>query len=141
VEDGVSEKAAEKSEKRSIEDVQAEIEETRRRLAENLAQLKQEAAPKAIIARAKEGLASVFVNPETGSVRTERVVAVASVTVGLILVRKGMKSRAHKRELRRLGEVVWVPVPRSSVRPDLIPVARNAAELGPAAPLPALTAA
>ena len=137
----MSDKAAKEAEQRSVEDVQAEIDEARQRLTENLAQLKQETTPKARVAKAKAGAAAVFIDPDTGSLRRERVVAVASVVVGLVLVRRGVKARRHKRELRRLGEVVWVPVPRASIKPELIPLSRNAAELGPAAPLPALTAA
>jgi len=136
----VSDKPTDANQQRSVEEVQAEIDQTRRRLTENLAQLKQETAPQALVARAKAGAAAVFVDPQSGIVRRERVIAIASVAVGLLIVRRGLKARAHKRELRRLSEVVWVPVPRASVKPELIPLAREAAELAPAAPL-ALTAA
>ena len=136
----MSDKSAEKSDERSIEDVQAEIDETRQRLTENLSQLKEETTPQALKAKARAAITGLFVDSQTGEVRRERVIAVASVTVGLILVRRGLKSRARKRELRRLAEVVWVPVPRTSVNPELVPVARSAAEINPE-PLPALTAA
>ncbi len=136
----MSDKSAEKSDERSIEDVQAEIDETRQRLTENLSQLKEETTPQALKAKARAAITGLFVDSQTGEVRRERVIAVASVAVGLILVRRGLKSRARKRELRRLAEVVWVPVPRTSVNPELVPVARSAAEINPE-PLPALTAA
>jgi hypothetical protein len=141
VEDVVAQKSADgKSEKRSMADVQAEIEETRQRLADNLTQLKTETKPQVIAARVKESVSGVFTDPETGELRRERVIAVASVAVALLVLRRGVKARHRRAELRRLSEVVWVPVPRSAVSSEFMPVARRAAELGPA-PLPALVAA
>jgi Protein of unknown function (DUF3618) len=137
----VEDRVADKSEQRSIEDVQAEIDETRARLVDNLEALKAEANPKVLGDKAKTAVMSTFINPDTGELRRERVIAVASVAVGLLLLRRGMKARGRKRELRRLGEVVWVPVPRASVKSELIPVSRTAAELGPVAPQFAIAAA
>jgi len=127
----VPEKTTDKPERRSVEDIQADLEQTRQRLAANIAQLKEEIKPEALKAKAKAAVMSVAVDPQTGQVRVERVAMAAGVVVGLIVITKGLRSRAHKRHMRRLGEVVWVPVPRGSVRPELIPVSRDAAELAP----------
>lgn len=127
------------SKKRSPEEIQAEIEETRQRLAENLDQLKAETTPQALFDKAKNTVKGVFVDPATGELRKERVAAVVGGVVAIVVVRKGLKARAHRRELARLKEVVWVPVPRSSVNPAYAAMSRTAAELGPAQPL-AITA-
>lgn len=131
----------ESNKKRSTEDIQAEIEETRQRLAENLEQLKAETAPKALLDKAKAGVTGVFVDHETGELRRERVAAVVGGVVALIVIRRGLKSRAHRKELARLAEVVWVPVPRSSVNPEYAGMARTARELGPVPVVPALPSA
>ena len=131
------EKTTEKPERRSVDDIQADLEVTRQRLAANLAQLKEEFRPEALKAKAKAAVVSVAVDPDTGQVRVERVAIAAGAVLGVLVIAKGLRSRAHKRHLRRLGEVVWVPVPRASVRPELIPISRDAAEL---APPPAITA-
>ncbi|MCB0918380.1 MAG: DUF3618 domain-containing protein [Actinobacteria bacterium] len=119
---------------RSTEEIQADIDQTRARLVDNIDKLKAETSPQALMAKAKAKAHDVFFNPETGVVRTERVVAVAIGVVGIIIVRRGLKARARRRELQRLREVVWVPVPRSAVSPEVAKVARNAKELsaGPA---------
>ncbi len=127
------------SKKRSPEEIQAEIEETRQRLAENLDQLKAETTPQALLDRAKTAVTGVFVDNSTGELRKERIAAVVGGVVAIIVVRKGLKARAHRRELERLKEVVWVPVPRSSVNPAYAAMSRTAAELAPAQPL-AITA-
>lgn len=126
---------------RTPEQIQAEIEETRARLAENLDQLKAETAPRALLDKAKAKVQGVFVDPETGEVRRERVAAVVGGVVAIVLVRRGLKARAHRREVERLKQVVWVPVPRSSVNPEYAAMARTARELGPVAPLAALPSA
>lgn len=138
--DQASDKREKKAPPRSPEEIQAEIEETRQRLAANLNQLKAETQPKALAEKAKEKVTGIFMDPATGSLRTERVAAVAAVVVGLIVIRKGFKSRAHKRQLKRLGEVVWVPVPKQSVNAEFAPVARVAAEIAPPEPSLAITA-
>ncbi len=86
---------------------------TRQRLADNLEQLKAETTPQALAAKAKAKVTGVFVDPATGEIRRERVAAVVGVVVGVIVVRKGLKSRARRRELKRLSEVVWVPVAKA----------------------------
>lgn len=126
---------------RTPEEIQAEIEETRARLVENLDQLKAETTPSALFDKAKIAVTGVFVDHSTGQVRTERVVAVAGGVVALLLVRRGLKARAHRKEIARLKEVVWVPVPRSSVNPEYAGMARTAKELGPVPALPALPSA
>lgn len=131
----------ESSKPRSQEDIQAEIEETRQRLAENLEQLKAETKPSALMDKAKASVTGVFVDQGTGELRRERVAAVVGGVVALLLIRKGLKSRSHRKEIKRLSEVVWVPVPRSSINPEYAMVARSARELGPAPEVPALPSA
>lgn len=121
------------SKKRSPEEIQADIEETRQRLADNLDQLKAETTPQALLDKAKRGVSGVFIDHATGELRKERVAAVVGGVVALILVRKGVKARARRRELARLKEVVWVPVPRSSVNPVYASMSRTAVELAPPA--------
>jgi hypothetical protein len=114
----------------------------RRRLAANLQALKDETQPKALANKAGTKVQSVFRNPD-GSVRTERVAAVAGAVVGLFLLSRGVKSHKKKKELQALAQVVWVPVPRRAVSSELIGVSRNAKELAPLVDeyQPALTAA
>lgn len=115
---------------RAVGEIQSDIAQTRARLTGNLEQLKAETTPKALGEKAQNKAKSVVLNDD-GSVRTERVAAIAGVVLGLLLLRKGIKSRARKRELRQLAEVVWVPVPRRAVNPELAMITRNAKELAP----------
>lgn len=132
----------EKSKPRSADEIQADIQRTRQRLTENLEQLKAETSPAALKARAIHGAKRTFVDERTGAVRTERVIGVVVVIVGLVVVRRGIRSRARRRELERLSQIVWVPVPRAAVSAQVASVARDAAELAPGrATVPALTAA
>ena len=127
---------------RPVGEIRRDLEDTRQRLAGNIAQLKAETQPKALGNKAQTKAKSVFVNPD-GSVKVERVAAVAGVAIGLILLSKGIKSHKRKKELRALAQVVWVPVPRKAVSPELIAVSRNAKELAPLTEeyVPALVAA
>lgn len=52
---------------RSAEDIQAEIEATRQRLADNLAQLKTETTPQALAQRAGHAAKGLVFDHETGS--------------------------------------------------------------------------
>lgn len=119
------------SPRRSTQEIQADIEETRRRLAQNIDLLKQEVSPQALADRAKRKVSQTFVDPQSGALRTERVVAAAVVLVGILVVRRGFKVRARNRHLRQLSAVVWVPVPKTAVSQEFAPVARTAAELSP----------
>jgi hypothetical protein len=60
--------------------------------------------------------------------------------VGLYLVRRGLKARAHRKELERLSKVVWVPVPRQGLRREYRGIARDAAELSDTPAMAQLTA-
>ena len=120
-----------KSRSRSTDDIMADIDDTRDRLVANLTQLREETQPKALAQRAKAAVIGVFVDQKTGELRTERVAIVAGSVVGLVVLRKGIRARAQKRQIKRLSEVVWVPVPKSSVSPEMAPLARSAIELGP----------
>ncbi len=115
---------------RPIREIQGDLETTRARLAGNLQQLKVETSPKVLGERAQTKAKSVVMN-EDGSVRVDRVAAIAGVVVGLLLLRKGVKARSRRKQLEALAQVVWVPVPRSSVNPELAAFARNAKELAP----------
>lgn len=128
---------------RSLEEIQSDLDVTRSRLTENLEQLKAETKPQALGQRAadkakevgagvQEQARATLMNQD-GSVRAERVLAIGGAVVALLLLRKGFKARAHRKELERLSQVVWVPVPRSAVNPEYALMARNAAELSPAA--------
>lgn len=146
-------KQAESDEKptRSTSEIQSEMNETRERLVENLTKLKAEANPAALMANAKAEVqvvavkvqakaTAVFVDTETGELRRERVAGVAAGVVGLIVLRRGLKVRARRRELEYLRSIVWVPVPRSAVSPEVAKVARIAAELAPGTAIPVITA-
>ena len=126
---------------RSKAQIQSDMAETRERLVANINRLKAETAPPVLIAKVKAKVAGVFINVETGEVRRERVAAVAVTVVGLVVVRRGLKARSRRRELERLREVVWVPVPRSAVTPEVARVARTAAELAPGPATPPVTTA
>ena len=115
---------------RSTGEIQADIEETRARLVDNLDRLKAETAPPVLVAKAKAKVHDAVFDPQTGLIRKERVVAVAVGVLGIVILRRGLKVRARRRELARLREVVWVPVPRSAVTPEVAKVARQASELG-----------
>lgn len=123
-------KQKEKPAPRSMAEIEQDMAETRERLIGNIEQLKAETSPKALQAKAVAKVKQTFLY-EDGSVRTERVVAVAGAVVSLYLVRRGFKARARRRELRALAEVVWVPVPRQAVNAQIAPLARNAKELAP----------
>ncbi|MDZ7577158.1 MAG: DUF3618 domain-containing protein [Candidatus Nanopelagicales bacterium] len=120
-----------KSGPRSPEEIQAEIEQTRDRLAANLRRLKAEVSPKALAERVKAAAVGCFIDARTGQVRVERVVGVSLTVVGIVVIRHSLRSLARRRELERLREVVWVPVPKFALSPELLAVARDAAELAP----------
>lgn len=115
---------------RPIDEIQQDLAATRERLVGNIEQLKVEAHPKALGEKAAGSAKSVVLN-EDGSVRVERVAMIAGAVVGLLLIRKGFKARGKRKELKALAKVVWVPVPRDAVNPELAARARNAKELAP----------
>jgi hypothetical protein len=120
----------EKKPPRPVGEIQQDMESTRARLVDNIEQLKAEANPKALGEKASTKAKSVVVNPD-GSVRVERVAMIAGVVLGLIIVRRGFRARAKRKQLEALAQVVWVPVPRSAVNSELAQRARNAKELAP----------
>ena len=135
---------------RSTAEIQSEMDETRTRLTENITKLKAETTPEALKANVKaeaQALADklkakaieVFVDPDTGEVRRERVAGVAAGVVGLIVIRQGFKAMARRRELDYLRSVVWVPVPRAAVSPEVARSARVASELAPGLAFPEVT--
>ena len=115
---------------RPVGEIVSDIDKTRERLVSNLEQLKAETSPDALKGKAEQKVRSVMQH-EDGSVRMERVAMIAGAVIALVLVRKGFKARARKKELRALAQVVWVPVPRASVNPEIAGLARNAKELAP----------
>lgn len=125
-----SEKKDEKAPPRPMPEIQADLQQTRERLSNTIAQLKEETQPKALLAKAQEKVKSVFVD-EDGKVKPQPVAITAGVVVSLIVLRRGLRASAKRRELRRLSEVVWVPVPRASVSAEVAANARNAKELAP----------
>jgi hypothetical protein len=126
---------------RSKAQIQSDMAETRERLVTNINRLKTETAPPVIRAKVKAKVAGVFIDLQTGEVRIERVIAVAVGVLSLVAVRRGFKVRGRRRELGRLREVVWVPVPRSVVSPEVARVAREAAELAPGPAMSMVTSA
>ena len=126
----MAEQTRDKKKARSTQEIQADIEETRARLVDSIDRLKAETTPPVLLAKAKSKVHDAIFDPDTGLVRTERVIAIAVGVVGIVILRRGMKVRARRRELERLKEVVWVPVPRSAVTPEVAKVARQASELG-----------
>ena len=136
---------------RSTAEIQSEMDETRTRLTENITKLKAETSPEALKANAKAEAQvligklkakaiEVFVDPDTGEVRRERVAGVAAGVVGLIVIRQSLKAMARRRQLDYLRTVVWVPVPRAAVSPEVAGGARVAAELAPGPAFPEVTA-
>jgi hypothetical protein len=123
-------KDEEKKPPRPVSEIQQDIESTRERLVGNLEQLKAEANPKALGEKASTKAKSVVMNPD-GSVRVERVAMIAGVVVGMLIIRRGFKARAKRKQLEALAQVVWVPVPRKAVNAELAERARNAKELAP----------
>ncbi len=77
---------------RSIPEIQADIAETRDRLARTLADLKVEANPKHIAAKKTEQLKGFFLD-EYGGVRPDRVLMVAGGVVGLLVLRRIVRRR------------------------------------------------
>ena len=123
-------KDEERTPPRPIGEIQQDIASTRERLVANIEQLKAETTPKALGEKASTTAKSVVLNDD-GSVRVERVAMIAGAVVGLLLIRKGFKARAKRKQLEALAKVVWVPVPREAVNPELAARARNAKELAP----------
>ncbi len=115
---------------RSVAEIQADIEQTRQHLVASLESLKEQTQPQVLVAKAKKQASSVILD-EQGRVRTERVAVVVGVVVGLFILTRAAKARGDRRRMEELARVVWVPVPRSAVAPELRPIARNAAELAP----------
>jgi hypothetical protein len=115
---------------RRPDEIQADIHATRARLVENIETLKSRTKPKAVATNAAAKVKGAFVLPD-GELRRERVAAAAGGVVVLLLLRRGLNVRRERKMLRQLAEVVWVPVPRRAVSPELAPLARNAGELAP----------
>lgn len=116
---------------RSPEEIQADIHATRARLVDTIEDLKAETRPKVLLGRAQQSAKDFFVDPATGEVHAPRVAAVVGGVVVAAMLMKGMRSHRRRRELKRLAQVVWVPVPRQAVSGQFARSARNAKELAP----------
>ena len=64
--------------------LELEIEETRERLATTIDQLLYRSHPKTIVGRQVSGIKAHFVDRSTGQPRTDNILKVAGITVGVI---------------------------------------------------------
>ena len=76
----------------NVTSLEREIEETRERLAHTIDELLHRAHPKTIVSREVTTLKAHFVDPQTGSPRTDNILKVAGGVIGavalLVLIRK-----------------------------------------------------
>ncbi len=110
---------------RSADQIEADIAATRDRIAGTLDTLQDKVKPENIL---KSGLAKVkgIYFKEDGGVRVERVAATAAVVVGVVLLRKGLHSYSRSRTMKKMPDVMWVPVPKRLVPSPLQEIARFA---------------
>ncbi len=110
---------------RSADQIEADIAATRDRIAGTLDTLQDKVKPENIL---KSGLAKVkgIYFKEDGGVRVERVAATAAVVVGVVLLRKGLHSYSRSRTMKKMPDVMWVPVPKRLVPAPLQEIARFA---------------
>ena len=86
---------------RSTDQIEAEIEEARERLAGTVDEIAERVKPANIANNAKESARAQVVDPQTGAVRTGRVAAVAGVVAFYVALkiwrvrRDAKKSRTH----------------------------------------------
>jgi len=72
--------------------LQAEIDEARDNLAANLAALREQTSPDALVRRGRAKVTGFFID-EYGGVRPERVAMVAGAVVALVVLRRWRRSR------------------------------------------------
>ena len=66
--------------------LEREIEETRQRLASTIDQLSHRASPRTIVGREVTSVKSHFVDLRTGAPRTDNILKVAGVVVGVVVL-------------------------------------------------------
>jgi hypothetical protein len=66
--------------------LEREIEATRERLADTIDQLVHRAHPKTIVSREVSSIKAYFVDPVTGSPRTDNILKVAGGVVGVVVL-------------------------------------------------------
>ncbi|MDP9851713.1 DUF3618 domain-containing protein [Corynebacterium lowii] len=85
---------------RNIEDIQQDIERTRRQLASTLDQLADRSKPKNLVDDAKRGITAKLQDPQTQKI----IAAVGAAVAGLIVVAAARNRKRNKdiKELQRL---------------------------------------
>ena len=121
--------AVPKAAPRTPEQIEADMRAARERLTSGVTDIKDYVAPKSVAQRQTNKVRAFFVD-EFGGVRPERVAMVAGGVVGLLIVRKGLRSWNVHRTMKRLGDVAWVPMPVAAVPPLLAPVAKSKSPVG-----------
>lgn len=76
--------AAPSTPKRSVADLQAEVDAARLQMLASVAQVKEQLTPQALVQRGLRGATGWFVGPN--GVRPERVAIAGAVAVGIVLV-------------------------------------------------------
>ncbi|MFT3874786.1 MAG: DUF3618 domain-containing protein [Nocardioides sp.] len=69
-----------------LSDLEAQIEQTRERLAGTIDELVYRSSPKTIVSRQLESTKAHFVDPQTGAPRTDNILKVAGGVVGVVVV-------------------------------------------------------
>ena len=99
---------------RSADQIQADIDATRERLAGTLDTLQSRVKPENLLRSGVAKVKGVYVKPG-GGVRVDRVAATAAAVVGVVLVSRGLRSIGRRVAESRQPDVVYVPVPRSQL--------------------------
>ena len=105
------EKPAAKPVTRSAEQIEADMEATRQRLAGTIDSIKDKVSPQNLMTDTVDKVKGVFVKPE-GGLRVERIAAITVGVVGFVLITRGLRSRRREKALASLPALVWVPMPR-----------------------------
>jgi len=87
--------AAKPAPPRTVQEVEADVEATRRRIAERIDGLTEYVSPGNIIGRQVDKAKSVFVD-RYGGIKPERVLMAAGVVVGLVVLSALVRRRRHR---------------------------------------------
>ena len=96
---------------RSADQIAADMEATRERLAGTIDTIKDKVSPQNLMKDSVEKVKGVFVKPE-GGIRVERIAAITVAVVSVMLIARGRRSRKREKALAALPDLVWVPMPR-----------------------------
>ena len=110
---------------RSADQIEADIEATRDRIAGTLDTLQDKIKPENLLKSGVNKVKGIYIK-ENGGIRVERVAATAAIVVGVVLLRKGLHSYTRSRTMKKMPDVMWVPVPKRLVPTPLQQIARVA---------------